>query len=425
MAPAVPTTLSTTTSSRPTIHTLRFANVSLRGAMLQRPIQFVSEVRSRQWRLLDWRRHPMSPVVAPSPRPLKDSRAARTILSTDNVLTTPPPSPPPSNARASHPRHPSVPSRNPVAPTDPGAPCRPDHPCIPSPRSTPPSPTTSHQPLATCPQIVYTIRVSLATHVPMLFAWLALLLSPLLPLIHLVPPAARRFTRPSTRGEPAKPHSPFQAPVPNLRLPLPPPRPSGAAPRRHLPLAPAPCRPVPGSRTLQTRSGKRAKAHARRPGFPSGEAGPAGVCSPKRPLTRPLPARHAAGNQHQVSSPRAPLPAGTHRQPRPPSHPTIPRPRHATSPTSPTSLLPSTSHSSALSPCMFPKPWICQGDSARAGTDRSPLGRERPRESRVVPALTLAQSPNRYRGRQHEPASARQGVWPALPEGTQWRPTRT
>ena len=199
---------------------LEVRNVSLRGVMLQRPIQFVSEVRSRQWRLLDWRRHPMSPVVAPSPRPLKDSRAARTILSTDNVLTTPPPSPPPSNARASHPRHPSVPSRNPVAPTDPGAPCRPDHPCIPSPRSTPPSPTTSHQPLATCPQIVYTIRVSLATRFPMLFAWLALLLSPLLPLIRLVPPAARRFTRPSTRREPAKPHSPFQAPVPNRQTPL-------------------------------------------------------------------------------------------------------------------------------------------------------------------------------------------------------------
>ena len=45
-----------------------------------------------------------------------------------------------------------------------------------------------------------------------------------------------------------------------------------------------------------------------------------------------------------------------------------------------------------LSPCMFPKPWICQGDSERAGTDRSPLGRERPRESRAVPALPLSPS---------------------------------
>ena len=96
----------------------------------------------------------------------------------------------------------------------------------------PSSPTSSHHPLATCPQEVYTFRVSLATRFPMLFAWLALLLSPLLPLIHLVPPAARRFTRPSTRGEPAKPHSPFQAPVPNRRHPRP--HPAHPAPLRVL-----------------------------------------------------------------------------------------------------------------------------------------------------------------------------------------------
>ena len=256
------------------------------------------------------------------------------------------------NDRASHSRHPGVFSRDPVAPTDPGAPCRPGHPRIPSPRSTPPSPTTSHQPLATCPQIVYTIRISLATHVPMLFAWLALLLSPFLPLIHLVPPAARRFTHPSTRREPAKPHSPFQAPVPNRPTPL------------HHPAHPSQLRVVtsrdPGSRPpwprirnlanslRQTRQSPRPPARLPQRGSRAG-----GRVFPQRPRTRPLPARHAAGNQHQVSSPRAPLPAGTHRQPRPPSHPTIPRPRHATSPTSPTSLLPSTSHSSALSPLPF------------------------------------------------------------------------
>ena len=128
--------------------------------------------------------------------------------------------------------------------------------------------------------------------------------------------------------------------------------------------------------------------------------------SPKRPAVYPSllpppssrrPRPGPSSNQHSQPQPATPF------DPAPPAHRLL--------------LL--------LSPCMFPKPWICQGDSERAGTDRSPLGRERPRESRAVPALTLAQSPNRYRGREDEPASARQGVWPALSEGTQWRPTRT
>ena len=75
----------------------------------------------------------------------------------------------------------------------------------------------------------------------------------------------------------------------------------------------------------------------------------------------------------------------------------------------------------ADTPCMFPAPWIVQGHSERAGTDRSHLGRKRPLQSRVVPARTLAQSPNSCQGREHEPASARQGAWPAcrrVPNGS-------
>ena len=84
------------------------------------------------------------------------------------------------------------------------------------------------------------------------------------------------------------------------------------------------------------------------------------------------------------------------------------------------------SRPSAVSHTLYvPVPWIDQGHSERAGTDRSHLGRRRPLQSRVVPARTLAQSPNSCRGREHEPASARQGAWPALPEGTQWRHQRT
>ena len=84
------------------------------------------------------------------------------------------------------------------------------------------------------------------------------------------------------------------------------------------------------------------------------------------------------------------------------------------------------SRPSAVSHTLYvPASWIRQGHSERAGTDRSHLGRKRPLQSRVVPARTLAQSPNSCRGREHEPASARQGAWPALPEGTQWRHQRT
>ena len=225
------------------------------------------------------------------------------------------------NDRASHSRHPGVFSRDPVAPTDPGAPCRPGHPRIPSPRSTPPFP--NHQPPSTWHSSSGGVHFpgKSSNPLPNALRLARALLSLLLPLIHLVPPAARRFTRPSTRREPAKPHSSFQAPVPNRPTPL------------HHPAHPAQLRvvtsrgpgslpPCPGSRTLQTRSAKRAKAHARRPGFPSGEAGPAGVCSPQRPRPRPLPARHAAGNQHQVSSPRAPPPAPNHPRRTPPVIPT-------------------------------------------------------------------------------------------------------
>ena len=65
---------------------------------------------------------------------------------------------------------------------------------------------------------------------------------------------------------------------------------------------------------------------------------------------------------------------------------------------------------SLLTPCMFRLPWIDHGHSERAGTDRSLLGRVRPRKSRVVPALTLAQSPNSCQGRGASPDRARWGV---------------
>ena len=41
---------------------------------------------------------------------------------------------------------------------------------------------------------------------------------------------------------------------------------------------------------------------------------------------------------------------------------------------------------SLIPSCTFPEPWIDQGHSEQAGTDRSSLGRERPRVSRAVPA---------------------------------------
>lgn len=69
---------------------LQIANVSLRVVTLQRPIQFVPQVLSVQRRLSHRNGgHRLSPLAAPSPRPLNDSRAARTTPSTDKTHATP------------------------------------------------------------------------------------------------------------------------------------------------------------------------------------------------------------------------------------------------------------------------------------------------------------------------------------------------
>ena len=264
---------------------LEVRNVSLRGVMLQRPIQFVSEVRSRQWRLLDWhRRHPMSPVVARSPRPLKDSRAARTILSTDNVRTTPPspPSPP------QRPRIPPPSSRRPQpAPSSNHRSGR----TLPPRSSLHPKPTihapfSNHQPPTTwhlssggvhfpgkssnpLPNALRLARASTvpapATHPPR-----SARRAPVHPPIHSRRACQATFPIPGACAEP--PASP------------PPPRPSGAAPRPHLPwpqlpaalsLAPEPCKLAPENAPKPTPAG---------PASPLGKPGRRACVPPKGPV---------------------------------------------------------------------------------------------------------------------------------------------
>ncbi len=113
-----------------------------------------------------------------------------------------------------------------------------------------------------------------------------------------------------------------------------------------------------------------------------------------RPSVQPAPSPSAAPHHPCIPSPPSPpaLPA----MPATPAMPALiallavpsvrapASPGPGSSPSSQTAATPAAnprylfSNFSPVSPCMFHEPWISQGDSARAGTDRSPLGSKRP-----------------------------------------------
>ena len=136
------------------------------------------------------------------------------------------------------------------------------------------------------------------------------------------------------------------------------------------------------------------------------------------PPNRAHPPVHGEPVQPRSSHPRrarVPLrhPGVPSRDPAAPNRPGFPcHPVRFTFPGSPFPPTPRSPRFPAPAPltsCMFRLPWIDQGHRERAGTARSLLGRGRPRKRRVVPALTLAQSPNRCQGRGASPDRARWG----------------